>query len=105
MIHGDASDTELLRVARLAGMKLLLDDAMVKVKSGATTCEEILRVLGPQTTFEIICSGCGAHLEERYQYCPFCGDPLSPSCTACGHFLMNEWNVCPSCAESTRQDL
>jgi type II secretory ATPase GspE/PulE/Tfp pilus assembly ATPase PilB-like protein/FixJ family two-component response regulator len=67
-IHRDATDTELLESAKQTGMTTLLDDAMLKVKAGITTCEEVLRVFGPQDVLAISCPLCGAHMEERFQW-------------------------------------
>ncbi|RLB82310.1 MAG: secretion system protein E [Deltaproteobacteria bacterium] len=97
MIHRDANETELLRAARWSGMTTLLEDAINKVKAGITTCEEVLRVLGPQNTLEIPCPHCGVQLEERFQFCPFCGGTVIPSCASCGKFLASTWKACPYC--------
>ncbi|MDX1456057.1 MAG: ATPase, T2SS/T4P/T4SS family [Marinobacter sp.] len=43
-----ASELQLEAIAREHGMTLLIDDAVEKVRAGATTPGEILRVLGPQ---------------------------------------------------------
>jgi type II secretory ATPase GspE/PulE/Tfp pilus assembly ATPase PilB-like protein len=43
-----ASAMQIEAIAREQGMKVLLDDALDKLKDGLTTAEEILRVLGPQ---------------------------------------------------------
>ena len=99
MIHRDATETELLKAARWGGMRTLLEDATDKVKAGITTCDEVLRVLGPQNTLEIPCTQCGAHLEERFQFCPFCGGAIVLRCAGCGKFLDSTWKACPYCGE------
>jgi type II secretory ATPase GspE/PulE/Tfp pilus assembly ATPase PilB-like protein/FixJ family two-component response regulator/predicted RNA-binding Zn-ribbon protein involved in translation (DUF1610 family) len=99
MIHRDATETELLKAARWGGMRSLLEDAIDKVKAGITTCDELLRVLGPQNTLEIPCTQCGAHLEERFQFCPFCGGAIVLRCAGCGKFLDSTWKACPYCGE------
>ncbi len=99
MLHRDATETELIRSARMAGMTTLLDDAINKVKAGVTACEEVLRVLGPQNTLEIPCTQCDAHLEERFQFCPFCGGAIVLRCDGCGKFLDSTWKACPHCGE------
>jgi len=43
-----ASVLDISRMARTGGMRLLAEDAVVKVTAGETTLEEVLRVLGPQ---------------------------------------------------------
>jgi type II secretory ATPase GspE/PulE/Tfp pilus assembly ATPase PilB-like protein/predicted RNA-binding Zn-ribbon protein involved in translation (DUF1610 family) len=99
MIHRDVTETELLKAARWGGMRTLLEDAIDKVKAGITTCDEVLRVLGPQNTLEIPCTQCGAHLEERFQFCPFCGGAIFLRCAGCGKFLDSTWKACPYCGE------
>ena len=48
LIARQAGHLEFKRVAIASGYKTILDDALDKVLQGLTTCEEVLRVLGPQ---------------------------------------------------------
>ena len=97
MIHQDATEPELLHAARISGMTTLLDDALRKIEEGITTCEEVLRVFGPQNTVEISCSYCHALMEQRYHYCPYCGRELIRLCSVCGQMLAKDWRNCPKC--------
>lgn len=97
MIRADASESELMRSAKQSGMTTLLEDAIAKIESGMTTCEEILRVFGPQNTLEIPCAQCGAVLEERYRFCPHCGASITPQCKACGRLIASNWRFCAHC--------
>ncbi|MGD9364080.1 MAG: ATPase, T2SS/T4P/T4SS family [Desulfobacteraceae bacterium] len=97
MIRSNASETELMRSARQSGMTTLLDDAIRKVEAGMTTCEEVLRVFGPQNTIEIPCEHCDSILEERYPYCPYCGASVTRLCKKCGKFMVDDWRFCPHC--------
>lgn len=99
MVYNDAGETELVRAARWSGMTTLLEDCINKLKAGSTSCEEVLRVFGPQNTVEIPCPQCGVHMEERYQFCPFCGGAIVPRCAGCGKFLTSNWKTCPYCGE------
>lgn len=99
MIYSDISEIELLKAAKWAGMKTLLEDATQKLRQGTTTCEEILRVLGPQNIIDISCPHCSIHLNERFQFCPFCGKAIIPYCKKCGKFLSDSWFFCPYCGE------
>lgn len=101
MIHRDATEKELMRASRWAGMTTLLEDALGKVKSGITTCEEVLRVLGPQYHAEIQCPQCKGSLKERFHFCPFCGCTIIPQCKRCSGFLESKWRVCPYCGEKS----
>ena len=49
MISNNATEDELEKVAKDNGMTTLLEDGIAKIKSGVTTCEEVLRVLGPKS--------------------------------------------------------
>lgn len=99
MIYNDAGETELVRAARWSGMTTLLEDGINKLKAGSTSCEEVLRVFGPQNTVEIPCPQCGVQMEERFQFCPFCGGAIVPRCAGCGKFLTATWKTCPYCGE------
>jgi type II secretory ATPase GspE/PulE/Tfp pilus assembly ATPase PilB-like protein/FixJ family two-component response regulator len=97
MIRTNASESELMRTAKQSGMTVLLDDAIRKIDAGMTSCEEVLRVFGPQNTVEIPCEQCGSMLEERYTFCPFCAAQVTNICQECGTFMASEWQFCPSC--------
>ena len=97
MIHQDASEGELLHAARLTGMTTLLDDAVGKVSEGVTTCEEVLRVFGPQNTTQITCPYCSGLMEQRYNFCPYCGRELIRRCRQCSQLLAQDWHHCPKC--------
>jgi type II secretory ATPase GspE/PulE/Tfp pilus assembly ATPase PilB-like protein/RNA polymerase subunit RPABC4/transcription elongation factor Spt4 len=97
MMRSNASEGELMRSAKQSGMTTLLDDAVRKIDNGMTTCEEVLRVFGPQNTIEIPCGQCGSILEERYPYCPYCGAQVTKLCAKCGHFIADDWRFCPNC--------
>lgn len=100
LIHREAAESEIERAARLTGMKLLLEDAIDKVKTGVTTCEEVLRVLGPQNSLEIQCARCEAILEERFPFCPYCGQTITRRCSVCEQFLASHWKICPYCGNA-----
>jgi type II secretory ATPase GspE/PulE/Tfp pilus assembly ATPase PilB-like protein/FixJ family two-component response regulator len=101
MVHGGASDSELMRGALQANMTTIYLDAMDKVGNGWTTCEEVLRVLGPQNILDISCPHCGARLAERYNFCPCCTRPIILRCAACQTFLEEDWRACPNCGVLT----
>ncbi|BBO82914.1 hypothetical protein DSCO28_34800 [Desulfosarcina ovata subsp. sediminis] len=104
MIHQDAAEPELLHATRLTGMSTLLDDALKKVKEGITTCEEVLRVFGPQHTTQIVCSHCHGLMEQRHNYCPYCGKELIKHCRQCGQLLARDWHHCPKCGNTAQRD-
>lgn len=97
MIHRDATESELLEAAKWAGMTTLFEDAISKVKSGLTTFDEVIRVLGVQNSFEIQCKTCGYSLEDKYRFCPKCGNTTTPRCKNCDKILGEDWIICPYC--------
>jgi type II secretory ATPase GspE/PulE/Tfp pilus assembly ATPase PilB-like protein len=98
LINTEASEAELTRAARWAGMTPLIEDGWGKINQGITTVEEVLRVLGPQNTLEVKCPHCNANLKERHRYCPFCANRLLLQCTGCACLLEPDWKSCPDCA-------
>jgi type II secretory ATPase GspE/PulE/Tfp pilus assembly ATPase PilB-like protein/FixJ family two-component response regulator/predicted RNA-binding Zn-ribbon protein involved in translation (DUF1610 family) len=105
MIHQDATEPELLHAARLTGMTTMLDDACHKIEAGVTTCEEVLRVFGPQNTGQITCVFCGGYMEQRHHFCPYCGKELIKRCKQCNQLLTQDWRYCPSCGHSVGRPL
>ncbi len=99
LIHQNAGESELIRAANASGMNTLLDDAVLKIGAGITTCEEVLRVLGPQDLDTFKCHNCNTFLEERFPYCPFCGFPIQLICKQCAKPLSDRWSICPYCGE------
>lgn len=97
LIHSGAGEGELLRTARMLGMTTLLEDGIEKIKAGLTTCEEVLRVLGPQNTLNMVCPHCNQSLSERFDHCYHCGGALSFRCRVCKHYLEPVWTACPYC--------
>lgn len=97
MIHQDATEAELMHAARLTGMTSLIQDAVQKIMSGITTCDEVLRVFGPQNTVEISCPHCEATMEQRHRFCPYCGKELIRLCASCNQLLAADWRHCPKC--------
>jgi type II secretory ATPase GspE/PulE/Tfp pilus assembly ATPase PilB-like protein/FixJ family two-component response regulator/RNA polymerase subunit RPABC4/transcription elongation factor Spt4 len=102
MIHQEATEPEILHAARLTNMTTLLEDAIEKLKQGVTSCEEVLRVFGPQNTVEISCSYCNAVMEQRHRFCPYCGRELARFCGKCAQLLVDDWRYCPQCGLELR---
>jgi type II secretory ATPase GspE/PulE/Tfp pilus assembly ATPase PilB-like protein len=100
LIHKGAGESELKRAARLAGMTTLLEDGIAKIRDGKTTCEEVLRVLGPQNILEYECPHCSKILMEQLNFCPHCGGRTSYRCDACGGYTECNWSVCAHCGNS-----
>lgn len=100
LIHQGAGESDLKRVSKLTGMTSLLDAGIEKIKAGLTTFNEILRVLGPQNTVEIVCGHCNELMSERYDYCYRCGHKMTVRCKHCQNYLERQWSACPYCGTS-----
>jgi type IV pilus assembly protein PilB len=72
-IRSGARDEEIRNLARSAGMRLMQEDALEKVKLGVTTMEEVLRVVPFDNALTVRCRACGHALAPAFLFCPYCG--------------------------------
>jgi len=72
-IREGLSNTELRDMARANGMLTLYQHGMAKAAEGITTLDEVLRVVSPEETSRLSCSGCGQKLAASFKFCPSCG--------------------------------
>jgi len=92
-------ESELLGMARGAGMKLLVEDGVEKVRRGETTLNELLRVIGPQTRHERRCGRCERMIDAKYPFCPHCGSFRQNACRFCRMPVEPEWSHCAFCGK------
>jgi len=97
MVSTSYKESELLALARANGMRILLEDGLEKVRSGLTTLEEVLRVIGPMVRMERICEKCGKSIDSKFLFCPHCGSFRHNCCRSCRMPLEEGWAVCPFC--------
>lgn len=97
LIGTSYKESEIQTIARVNGMRSLLEDGLEKVRQGLTTMEEILRVVGPAVRMERQCDHCGKLMELRHLFCPHCGAFRQNCCKSCHQSLEDEWLVCPVC--------
>ncbi len=97
IISSNYKESEVLSLATSTGMYTLMDAGIAKVKSGDTTLEELIRVLGPQTRNEYKCPSCNAMIDMKYLFCPYCGNFKHNVCKVCKLPLEEEWVKCPFC--------
>jgi hypothetical protein len=62
-------------------MKPIMADALEKVVAGATSLDEVLRVVPQAVRSGLSCAGCGAALTSGSSRCPSCGKPTANSGT------------------------
>ena len=97
IVSGNYKESDVLNLATSTGMLTLLDAGIAKVKSGDTTLEELIRVLGPQTRHEFKCPSCSAMIDMKFLFCPYCGNFKHNVCKTCKMPLEEEWIQCPFC--------
>ncbi len=100
LISGNYKEGELLNMARTSGMRTLIEDGIEKVKTGVTTLEELIRVIGPQTRHERQCCNCERTIDAKFFFCPFCGSFKQDFCRQCMIPLEKDWSSCPVCGSS-----
>jgi len=96
LINDRGSEADLRYAARQAGMVLLREDALQKIKAGLTSPDEVLRVVQVDET-EVPCPNCKALIEADFSTCPYCRHSLKNTCSSCGQALRLEWKLCPYC--------
>jgi type II secretory ATPase GspE/PulE/Tfp pilus assembly ATPase PilB-like protein/FixJ family two-component response regulator len=99
IISSNYRESDVLNLATSTGMYTLIDAGIAKVKSGDTTLEEMIRVLGPQTKHEYKCPSCSEMIDMKFLFCPFCGNFKHNVCKECKMPLEEEWIKCPFCGE------
>ena len=96
-ISSDYRESELLEMARAQGMLTLLEDGAEKVRRGETTLKELLRVIGPQMSYERSCPDCSRVIDAKFLFCPYCGAFRQNMCRHCKMPLDDDWTLCPFC--------
>jgi type IV pilus assembly protein PilB len=92
---------DMIRDAAIAGGMITLgEDALAKVKSGATSAEELFRVVTEVKEVRTLCPGCHGAVGIDFMACPHCGQRLNAGCEKCGRSLQPGWQFCPYCTAS-----
>ena len=92
---------DIIRDAAIAGGMITLgEDALTKVKAGATSAEELFRVVTEVKEVRTLCPGCQAAVGVDFMACPHCGHRLNAGCQKCGRSLQAGWQFCPYCTTS-----
>jgi type IV pilus assembly protein PilB len=101
LIAAKAGEDMIRDAAVAGGMITLGEDALSKVKSGATSAEELFRVVTEVKEVRTLCPGCHAAVGVDFMACPHCGHRLNSGCPKCGRSLQAGWQFCPYCTTST----
>ncbi len=100
-VVGGAAATTMRRLARVAGMSLMAEDALRKVAEGVTAPHEVSRVVLSEPGAGRPCGRCGGGVPAGAPGCPACGCRLRREC-ACGRHLRTGWRFCPWCLRPAR---
>jgi type IV pilus assembly protein PilB len=103
LINHRASEADMRMAARQAGMVPLREDAILKIKAGITSPDEVLRVVQADEN-EVACPACKALIETDFATCPYCRKNLKANCRSCGQALRLEWALCPYCNTPTHDE-
>jgi type IV pilus assembly protein PilB len=98
LLVAGAPAASLRAAAASGGFVTLEEDAMAKARSGVTTLDEIVRVLGDIGETRPLCASCGGAVAADFIACPRCGTRLGRNCASCGRALQAGWTFCPYCA-------
>ncbi|MFI5366491.1 MAG: ATPase, T2SS/T4P/T4SS family, partial [Candidatus Binatia bacterium] len=96
LIETKSSESAVRQQARTEGCTTLLEDALTKVGDGATTPEEVLRVVQVSENTPR-CPACQHEVEDQFSVCPHCSSVLRATCNSCGQTLNAVWVTCPRC--------
>ncbi|MBI3925139.1 MAG: Flp pilus assembly complex ATPase component TadA [Armatimonadetes bacterium] len=97
LILQNASARTLKKAAREEGMRLMIEDALLKVEAGITDLEEVLRVVQIESVGGRTCARCERPMPEDFLVCPFCDTGTHRFCPRCGKGLEPDWITCPYC--------
>jgi type II secretory ATPase GspE/PulE/Tfp pilus assembly ATPase PilB-like protein len=103
LITSGAADHELQQEALVAGMVTLFQDGLAKVREGATSIEDLVRVVEVEAAYETLCTTCQEVLHADFVTCPTCGTPAAHRCRQCGKTLRPGWAFCPRCRRKDDQ--
>jgi len=105
LIAARASENELRKAARVAGIESMFDAALRLVRAGTATLEDALVKIARDPVEDAIrCAGCAGPLERDFRACPRCGRRVLASCAACKADLRPDWSFCARCGERAPVD-
>jgi type II secretory ATPase GspE/PulE/Tfp pilus assembly ATPase PilB-like protein len=97
LVTAGATDHEVQHEALAAGMTTLFQAGLSTIREGATSVEELLRVVEVEGSYETLCATCQGVLHSDFLTCPACGTPVANRCAQCGKALREGWTYCPRC--------
>lgn len=86
---GGRSD-EIHAIAHHDGMRRMQEYAIDRVNEGATSLDEVLRVVPFEHIFSLRCRSCNKELSPAFLFCPYCGRGQNESHTTKGRVLVGQ---------------
>ncbi len=77
-IREGVGDSQVRDLARTNGMRLMQEEALLKVERGDTSLEEVLRLVPFDFGEQKRCAVCRRLLAAHFLFCPHCGTSLAP---------------------------
>jgi type IV pilus assembly protein PilB len=97
LVTQNAPDSAIRQAAIEAGMRTIGEDGLKKVLGGATTLDEVTRVVYLADAAGRVCPQCQHVLNKEFEYCPTCGTFVGDHCEHCRRRLNPGWEYCPYC--------
>ncbi len=73
VIRTSGNIDQVREISRANGMRMMLEDAIEKLRLGMTTMEEILRVVPVENVSRADCPKCNQRILPMFKFCPHCG--------------------------------
>jgi type IV pilus assembly protein PilB len=73
VVRASGSMEQVREIARANGMRMMLEDAIEKLRMGMTTLEEIFRVVPIENVSHAECPKCNQRILPMFKFCPHCG--------------------------------
>ncbi len=73
IIRTSGNIDQVREISRANGMRLMLEDAIDKLRMGTTTLEEIYRVVPTENVAHAECPECNQRILPAFKFCPHCG--------------------------------
>jgi type IV pilus assembly protein PilB len=90
IIRSGGRSDEIHAIAHHDGMHRMQEYAIDRVNEGATTLDEVLRVVPFEHIFSLRCRSCHKELSPAFQFCPYCGRAQNESHSTQGRVLVGQ---------------
>jgi len=103
LIASGAPESMIRQAALESGMVPIGQDGMAKVLSGATSLEELQRVVYCEEERARMCPSCHEAVSSEFLFCPHCGNAADHVCPECQRRVDPDWSFCPACGARRKE--